>query len=248
MDKKKILWAVILAICVIVFTVSAVLLVIHLFPVRNDAIVPLSDDNSSETVVLPDNPINFAEQQQINEEICAWISVPGANVNHPVLQSSVTEENFYLNHDVNRKSNVNGAIYIQGNNTWNFTDPNTVVYGHNMRNGSMFGSLKKFRKADFFNENRYIYVYTPGHILTYEIYSAFVYDDRHILNSFDFSSKEEYGKFLSATLSPKSLTRNVREGIQVDTDDRIITLSTCTGVKTQRYLVVGVLVDDQQTK
>ena len=91
-------------------------------------------------------------------------------------------------------------------------------------------------------------MYTPGHILTYEIYSAFVYDDRHILNSFDFSSKEEYAEFLSATLSPKSMTRNVREGIEVDTNDRIITLSTCTGVKTQRYLVVGVLVNDQQTK
>ena len=248
MNKRKVVMALVIALCVIVFTVSAVLLVIHFFPVKNDIIVPPSVDTSSEEVILPENPINFAEQQAINEEICAWISVPGANVNYPILQSNVTEENYYLNHDVNKKSSAKGAIYIQRNNTWNFSDPNTVVYGHNMRNGTMFGSLKKFRKADFFNENRYIYVYTPGHILTYEIYSAFVYDDRHILNSFDFSSKEEYAEFLSATLSPKSMTRNVREGIEVDTNDRIITLSTCTGVKTQRYLVVGVLVNDQQTK
>ena len=248
MNKKRFVTALVIALCVIIFTVSAVLLVIHFFPVKNDIIVPPSADTSSESVILPENPINFAEQQAINEEICAWISVPGTNVNYPILQSNITEENYYLNHDVNKKSSAKGAIYIQRNNTWNFSDPNTVVYGHNMKNGSMFGSLKKFRKADFFDANRYIYVYTPGHILTYEIYSAFVYDDRHILNSFDFSSEEEYAEFLSATLSPKSMTRNVREGIEVDTNDRIITLSTCVGVKSQRYLVVGVLINDQQTK
>ena len=158
MNKKKVVMAVVIALCVMVFTVSAVLLVIHFFPVKNDIIVPPSVDTSSEEVILPENPINFAEQQTINEEICAWISVPGANVNYPILQSNVTEENYYLNHDVNKKSSAKGAIYIQRNNTWNFSDPNTVVYGHNMRNGTMFGSLKKFRKADFFNENRYIYV------------------------------------------------------------------------------------------
>ena len=117
-----------------------------------------------------------------------------------------------------------------------------------MKNRTMFGSLKDFRfKENFFEENRKFYVYTPGHILTYEIYSAFVYDDRHILNSFDFSDDEQFADFISQTTNPKTMTKKVREGVSIDTDDKLVVLSTCTGIKTERYLVVGVLVDDQPT-
>ena len=122
------------------------------------------------------------------------------------------------------------------------------MYGHNMKNGSMFAALHKYKDKEFFDENQYIYVYTPGHILTYQIYSAFVYDNRHILNSFNFLDDEEYQAFLDQTLNPKSMTKQVREGVEVTTDDRIITLSTCTSNNSERYLVLGVLIDDQRTR
>ena len=125
---------------------------------------------------------------------------------------------------------------------------NTVLYGHYMANGMMFADLHKFRKADFFQQHDTLYIYTPGHILTYRIYAAFVYDNRHILNSFDFSNPFEYQAFLSQTLNPSSMRRQVRDGVTVTTDDRIITLSTCTGKSTERYLVEGVLIHDQRTK
>lgn len=75
-----------------------------------------------------------------------------------------------------------------------------------------------------------------------------MYDNRHILNSFDFSNPFEYQSFLSQTLNPSSMRRQVRDGVTVTTDDRIITLSTCTGKSTERYLVEGVLIHDQRTK
>jgi sortase B len=132
-------------------------------------------------------------------------------------------------------------------NAAGLTDPNPVLYGHDMANGSMFSWLHQYRKKEFFDTNRTITVYTPGHILTYEIYSAFVYDNRHILNSFNFYNKDDYAAFLQQTLKPTSMIRQVREDVNVTTNARIITLSTCTGISSQRYLVVGVLTNDQRT-
>lgn len=251
MEKKKIKWVVLLGVCVVVFTVCAIALIIHLMP-RSPEPAPSpasSEGNSSQEPVLADNPVDFNALKAENPDIIGWISIPGCNIDYPVLQSADDmEEDYYLNHSREKKSSVYGAIYIQKLNSDNFSDPNTVIYGHNMLNGTMFGTLKKFRNKEFFEENQYIYIYTPGHILTYKLYSAFVYDDRHILNSFNFYNNKEYGSFLNQTLNPKSMVKNVREGVSVTTDDRIITLSTCTSVDTERYLVEGVLINDQLTK
>ena len=231
-----------------VFAVSAVILILHFIPQgsNNPAPKPLPSDNSSEE--LPENPVNFTDLKAKNPDICAWISIPNMDIEYPVLQSSDEKEDFYLNHNEDKARKAAGAIYIQKINNNDFTDPNTVIYGHNMINGSMFGRLKKFRNKQFFNQHDTIYIYTPGHILTYKIYSAFLYDDRHIINSFNFSDENEFAAFIEQTLNPGSMVKNVREGVAVNTDCRIITLSTCTSVDTERYLVEGVLINDQRTK
>lgn len=248
MEKKKIKWAVVLALSAVVFAVALVLLIIHLWPERPENTDIPSSLPTSQAKELPDNPINFDELKAQNPDICAWIQIPGVNVNYAILQSSEDAEDFYLNHDTEKKYKTAGSIYIQKINNKDFTDPNTVIYGHNMLNGSMFGTLKKFRNRQFFEENTTIYVYTPGHILTYTIYSAFVYDDRHILNSFNFGTDEGFSAFLEQTLNPTSMVKNVRDGVNITTNDRIISLSTCTANDSERYLVEGVLINDQPTK
>lgn len=249
MSEKKTAWKMVLIISIIVFLIAAIMLTVHLFPKVNEPVLPeTSSTEQTSSIELVENPINFDEQKTINHEIEAWISIPETNVNYPILQSYTTKENYYINHDVEGNSRSAGAIYIQKGNNKDFSDRVTVVYGHNMKNRTMFGSLKDFRfKENFFEENRKFYVYTPGHILTYEIYSAFVYDDRHILNSFDFSDDEQFADFISQTTNPKTMTKKVRENVSIDTDDKLVVLSTCTGIKTERYLVVGVLIDDQPT-
>ena len=248
MEKKKIKWAVVLVFSAVVFAVALIFLIIHLLPERPENTDIPSSLPTSQAEELPDNPINFDELKAQNPDICAWIQIPGVNVNYAVLQSSDDAEDFYLNHDTQKKYKTAGSIYIQKINNKDFTDPNTVIYGHNMLNGSMFGTLKKFRNRQFFEENTTIYVYTPGHILTYTIYSAFVYDDRHILNSFNFGTDKGFSAFLEQTLNPTSMVKNIREGVNVTTNDRIISLSTCTANDSERYLVEGVLINDQPTK
>ncbi|MCQ4882189.1 class B sortase, partial [Alistipes onderdonkii] len=79
---------------------------------------------------------------------------------------------------------IEGAIYTEMANNTDFSDPVTVLYGHNLQNGTMFSTLHYFENEDFFNEQDPLYIYTPGHALTYRVVSAYLYDDRHILNSY----------------------------------------------------------------
>ena len=253
-DKKKLINLIILIIAIIVFLVCGVMLVIHLLPekenfdkYKNNS--STENSSSAEVAELPDNPIDFNALTAENGDAVGWLQVDGTAIDYPVFRSGLnTPEDFYLNHDRYKKSKLAGSIYVQQVNSGDFTDPNTVVYGHNMRNGSMFGTLKKFRNTSFFNENRYITVYTMGHILKYEIFSAFVFDDRHIVNSYDFYNTESYQSFLDICKNPISVSKNVLKDASVSTDDKIITLSTCTSAETERYLVVGVLRSDTKTK
>lgn len=197
---------------------------------------------------LAENPIDFESLKQTNSEIYAWIRIPNTNIDYPIAQSA-TDDKYYLHHDIYGKWIFAGTIYTEMQNSKDFSDPVTLVYGHNMTKGYMFHNLYKFQDKDFFDNNKYFYIYTPGHILKYTIFSAHQYDNRHILNSFDFSKKEVLEGYIYDSMNPTFMLKNVRNDINVTTDDKIVTLSTCLGSgKTYRYLVQGVLTDDIPTK
>lgn len=190
--------------------------------------------------------VNFTELWKTNTDIYAWIRIPNTYVDYPVLQTETLDDNFYLDHNFRKQYEFAGSIYSQKLNKKDFSDPNTVLYGHNMLNGTMFATLHNFRDPQFFANNPYIYIYLPDRTLTYEIFSAYEYDDRHILYSFDFSDEEVYAEYLEYATNPtESMMCNRRE-IEVTTDDKIITLSTCLdNIDTSRYLVQGVLISDE---
>ncbi len=248
--KKSVFWIIILIISTIIFAIAAALLVMQFWPQTEDYSGFKNEANSSESsVVLADNPINFKALWEENPEICAWIKLDGTVIDYPILRSgNDTPEDFYLDHDMYGVKKRAGSIYIQRLNSGDFTDKNTLIYGHNMLNGTMFAALKKFRNKDFFEQNQTITVYTPGHIYTYKIFSAFLYDDRHILNAFYLDPEEGHPKFLEDCLNPPTFVKNVREGVEVTENDKIITLSTCTSAEKERYLVTAVLVNDTLTK
>lgn len=192
--------------------------------------------------------VNFTELWKINTDIYAWISIPNTNINYPVLQTD-GDDAFYLEHNYKKEYEFAGSIYTEKLNRKDFSDPNTVLYGHNMLNGTMFRHLHNFRDPDFFAANPYIYIYLPDRTLTYEIFSAYEYDDRHILYSFDFNDKQVFAEYLDYATNPtNSMMYNTRD-ISVTADDKIITLSTCLGnIDTSRYLVQGVLISDEPAK
>ena len=196
------------------------------------------------------NPIDFDTLKKGNSEIYAWIKIPGTKVDYPIVQSE-TDDNFYLKHSAFDKSYIlSGAIFSQSANSTDFSDRVTVLYGHNSSNEKMIASLHRFEKADFFDKYDKIYVYTPSHKLTYKIVSEFKYDNRHILNSFDFRDDNIYKEFIDMVQNPESTAKDVRTnlGKDITTDDRLLVLSTCIeGQSSNRLLVCGVLTKDEKT-
>ncbi len=210
---------------------------------------PKVDTSEPPTEPLPDNPINFKELKALNRDLYAWIEIPGTVINYPVAQSSKEDDNFYLHHNYLGNYEFAGTIYSQRHNTKYFIERVTILYGHNMLNGSMFAELHKFSDKEFFDKNEYIYIYINGHILTYRIFFAGEYDNRHILNSFDFTEDEVYETYLYDALHPRYANTLVRDDVSLDKDDKILILSTCTDYNSSlRFLVQGVLIDDQPTK
>ncbi|MCD7796209.1 MAG: class B sortase [Clostridiales bacterium] len=192
-----------------------------------------------------ENPIDFDTLQEGNNEIYAWLIVDDTNIDYPIVQSKSDDE-FYLKHKAEDKSwSASGAVYTESANNTAFTDPVTVVYGHNGYSDTMFTTLHYFEDEEFFDNHPYFYIYTPVRKLTYQVVSAFKYDNRHILNSFDFSNEDVLTDFLDMIQNPDSSMKNVRTKLdtQITTDSNIVILSTCiTNQKSSRYLVCGVLV------
>lgn len=200
------------------------------------------------TTPLPENPVDFAYWQGRNSDIYAWLEVPGTVINYPVLCASDQSDAFYLDHNVDRQYSAPGSIYSEKKNGRTLSDRHTVIYGHNQADHSMFGELYYFERESFFNEHKEFYIYTPGHILTYTVFAAYEYDDRHLLNSFDYSDDAVWAAYLENAQNPKSFKVMTRD-MDLQLTDRIVTLSTCTDFNPNaRYLVQGVLTNDQPTQ
>ena len=275
-SNKKVMWRVIGIVFIILFAVSAVMLYLNIFgcegnvksikkPADTTSKVELpagsneADDTSDETKeperpiatgempseVTTENSVDFDSLEEINKDIHAWIKIPGTPIDYPVLMSDESDL-YYERRDYTGSYSVSGCIFTQYYNKKDFSDRNTIVYGHYMMDGTFFGSLHNYKNPDFFEQNRYIYVTLPDRVLVYEIFAAYEYDNRHILAAYDFEDDEEYAEYLETCLNPLTMVRNVREGTELTTDDRIITLSTCTSYTdtSKRYLVQGVLIAD----
>lgn len=188
-----------------------------------------------------DCPIDFASLWEINKDVYAWISIPGTIIDYPILQHE-TDDSYYLNYNIDGTEGFPGCIYTEKVNSKDFTDNNTAIYGHDMRNGTMFTDLHKFRDADFFEKNDTIYIYTPEEQLTYKIFASYLYDNRHLMNSFDFSDPEVYANYLTEIQNGDFEEMNLRKDIKIADTDKIITLITCTrGQPEKRVYVQAVL-------
>lgn len=197
---------------------------------------------------LPENPVDFKSLQKINTDLYAWLKVPGTRVNYPVAQGA--DDNFYLHHDFRKNYLFAGTLYTELCNKKDFSDPVTVIYGHNMykSEGTMFTTLHNFEDETFFNSHSSFKIYTVGHMLSYKVFSVFRYDNRHIMNSFDFVHGDVLADFQSMLLSPHSSVKFVRN-VDLNEDSKIVILSTCcSNEKNLRLLVCGVLVKDESTK
>lgn len=192
------------------------------------------------------SPINFEELQAINADAYAWIQIPGTNIDYPVMQKEEGDQAYYLNTSLTGKTGFPGSIYTENYTSKDFQDNNSIIYGHDLKDGTMFSQLHKFSDAAFMSENPYVYIYMPDRTLKYQIYAAVVFDDNHLLSRFDFNNPESYQSFLDETFSKKDMKSVVNENVPVSIQDKIITMSTCIANQpNNRWLVEAVLVDEK---
>lgn len=183
-------------------------------------------------------PIDFASLKQINEDIYAWIEIPDTNIQYPIVQSA-EDDTYYLNHTIEGKEGYPGSIYTERINKKDFSDFNTVIYGHDMKDGTMFKDLHKYEDADFFASHDKITIYTETEKKVYQVFAAVVYDDRHLLYSYDNESIEDRKAFIQSVFESRNMKNQFRDDIQVDENSHVITLSTCIGSQPDKRFLVG---------
>ena len=199
------------------------------------------DEEEEEEIVIP---IDFVSLKAINPDIYAWIDIEDTNIHYPIVQSP-TDDAYYLKRTIDGKRGYPGSIYTQMGNSKDFSDFNTVIYGHDMKDGTMFKHLHKFADAEFFRTHETIMVYTETEIKEYRIYAAVMYDNRHILDSYDQNDVEARKAFIQTVNDSKNFRNQFREGMTIDENSNLITLSTCiTGYPSRRFIVIAEKVVD----
>lgn len=182
---------------------------------------------------------DFASLQQVNADVIGWIQFEGIEeINYPVLKHE-SDNNYYLKAMWNKEENTAGSIFVDVYNSADFQDANTFVYGHNMKNLSMFGRLKEYKDQAFFQGKEYFWIYTPTANYQYQIFSVHESKvDSGMFRIFQENSEE----FAQYVVEAKEASRYDID-IPVSGSDKIVTLSTCTASgKNWRLLIHAKMV------
>jgi sortase B len=189
--------------------------------------------------MFPTLIIDFEALMSVNDDILGWVWVPGTSISYPVVQGRSNYS--YLSRDYTGRSANAGSIFLDSRNARDLSDPNSILYGHNMRSGSMFGSLKQFKEQEFVDTHSVFCILTPEHQFNYEIFAVEtvdLYGDEYYTT---FNREGSFGSYVETVLSNSLIETDVA----VSEGDRICTLSTCTGdYWRERLIVVGRLWED----
>ena len=217
--------------------------------------VPVKEAASAvvEYVSEPENvisqiPVDFEALTAINEDIYAWLYIPGTDINHPVLQSQRGDNDYYLTHTVDHQEDENGCLFTEYLYSDKLFDiPVTVIYGHRRRSGDMFGQLENiYAQPNSLDEFEEILIYTPEKMLRYQVIAESEFSDMHIPNHYRrFSDPDDILHFMEEVRQYHTLTKQLREPLDVNTQDRLLVLSTClVREESQRFLVIAKLVEE----
>ena len=176
--------------------------------------------------------VDFEKLKEKNSDIVAWLKVKGTNIETTVVKS--TNNDYYLTHNFNKEYNSAGWIFADYKNKVDGTDKNLVIYGHNMRDDSMFGSLKWVINEDWYNneDNKYITLVIENETQIYEVFSVYQIEEEDYYIQTNFNTEKEFSTFLETIKKRSKKDFNV----DVNKEDNILTLSTCAN--NNKYRVV----------
>ena len=198
------------------------------------------DDTKEETF-----SVEFEKLLEMNSDVVGWIRFDEpSELNYPVVQGRDNEE--YLKRTFEANTNKLGTLFVDVNNPGDFSGRNTFIYGHNMKNGSMFAQLLKYKDDSFYKEHPYFYIYTPdGKVRTYEIFSAGVVKDTSDSYIMDYADDAAFQTYIDYIKQQSAYPTSA----EVTTASKIVSLSTCTNVRDdERFLVHGVMIKEEAVK
>ena len=249
--KKNLVSNLILVIAIAVFLISGFQLVRMLVPYFTGGaeynevkkMAEWSNDSDKAKQKAAKFQVDFDKLKEINPDTVAWIRFDEpAVISYPVVQTG--DNDTYLKKTFQANDNKLGAIFMDYQNSSDFSDRNTMIYGHNLKvGGEMFSQLKDYSEESFYKDHPYFYIYTPdGKTKTYQIFAAGVVKDTADNFRLSYTSDEDYESYLQFAKSISSYNT----GVEVNKDSKIVTLSTCTNVREdERFLVYGVLTKEE---
>ena len=237
MRCKTIIIIFLITLCLIIFTLSIIILIKDFvaYKENNNSTQQLIQDVVQVDETTEESYINWQQLQKINSDIVGWIEIQNTSINYPILKDNNL---YYMNHSYDKKYNKNGSIFTT--NDAPFIEQETVIYGHNMKNGTMFSELGKYLKKDFLDSNNIIKIYTPTGDYECEIFSVYstcIDDENNNIKSLNFEERIEYYK----KSSKYSITN-------VENISKIVKLSTCSYINAktiptdQRYYILASII------
>ncbi len=222
----------ILIFCIIVFGISFYLILDQFksYDDNNKDLEKLTKEVIQKDEETKEVLVDWENLKKVNRDIIAWIEIEGTKINYPILKDNV-ERLYYLTHTYNKKKNAHGAIF-----TINLDEEEVIIYGHNMKNGSMFSELSKYLDKNFFQTHSKFKIYTPNdnyECLVFSAYSIGVEEENSNIEKLNFDEKIKYYKEKS------------EHKIEINTITKLVKLSTCsylnatTTPTTKRYYIVA---------
>lgn len=186
--------------------------------------------------------VDFEDLWQVNEDVVAWIYVENTDILYPVALG--VDDNEYLRTSLDGTSSTAGTIFLEAENSGDFSDSHSIIYGHNMRNLSMFGSLKYYKTEDGYLEDghEYFQIITPEKKMRFQIFSYFDTDGGSWVYAVPYSDSDDFAEYISKLLT--SSYQSIDTDKDVSSADKIVTLSTCSS-NDRRFTIHGVLVDER---
>lgn len=213
---------------------------------RDTVVINEPDENQTEDENVKERAykkmVDFDKLKKINEDVKGWIEFETLPISYPVMQGS--DNDYYLHHTYNRTQNSSASIFLDYQNKDAFEATNTFVYGHNMKNGSMFGKLKSYESEAFYKKNQYFWIYTPSANYRYRIFSCYIVKADGDSYQMDYANDVAYQDYLTMIQNYSSYDT----GVNVTVDDSIVTLSTCTSNPDNRFLVHAVRVETNKAE
>lgn len=243
-----------LTVCGIILAVLCILCVILALYFEREAVIPtatttqqtdsLQADKTTERIKYK-TPVDFDKIQKDAPDVFSWIRIEGTDIDYPVVFRD-GDNSYYLRKNIHGDYDRNGSLFIEDYNKTDYNDPVTIIYGHHMSSGAMFGKLQEiYTNPETFKKYQKITVFTPEKMLNYRIFCAVPLDNSHILYYHNFNNSLVFEKYFKDIFETRSLMAVFDENITISPGDKVLMLSTCFETDYSRRFVVMAVCEEE---